>query len=361
MATADSLVWFPHPTRCWALGEVRRHGLPGGRLEVAEVATLPASGGSNGSLVPTPPSTSAPAAAAPRPLHTVAAADTHPFDASPARGDIDDLAQMNAMHEGPLLSLLERRFARDAIYTFTGDILISLNPYKAIRGLYTLPDPHGPLPDLSRVPHVYTVAERAYKAMLDEVRPDRRNQSLIVSGESGAGKTEACKHVMRYLAVLSERHVEAAAMAATKGVPHHLPATSGSTGHHQLQQQPSLGPTAQQSVTRGETAAAVLDADEVGVPASLLHISIPGGAVGVATVPTSSIGNGGAAAGPQLQPSAVDATSVRIETKVLECNPFLEAFGNAKTLRNDNSSRFGKFLKIEYDGGRIIGEDGCVF
>lgn len=84
---------------------------------------------------------------------------------------------------------------------------------------------------------------------------------MIVSGESGAGKTEACKHIMRYLATLSERFCSV----------------------------------------------------------KLRRLSLAG-------------------------------STASVEKKVLDCNPFLEAFGNAKTVRNDNSSRFGKFLKIEYDG-----------
>jgi myosin-5 len=100
---------------------------------------------------------------------------------------------------------------------------------------------------------VYTVADRAecWAATRGQ------DQSIIVSGESGAGKTEACKRMMTRLAFLSRR-------AAGDG------------------------------------------------------------------------GGGGA--------------SEDIERRVLECNPFLEAFGNAKTLRNDNSSRFGKFIRIRYDG-----------
>ena len=93
---------------------------------------------------------------------------------------------------------------------------------------------------------------------------------MIVSGESGAGKTEGCKYIMRYLASISQRYV------------------------------------AQTKRRRSSAARAT-------------------------------------------------AQTVEIEAQVLACNPFLEAFGNAKTVRNDNSSRFGKFLKIEYEAGRIIG------
>ena len=94
-----------------------------------------------------------------------------------------------------------------------------------------------------------------------------KDQSIIVSGESGAGKTEACKRVMTYLT----------------------------------------------SISRAKTA--VLQAEGVCISGGVSNI----------------------------------------EEKVLRCNPFLEAFGNAKTNRNDNSSRFGKFLRLEYNKGRIIG------
>lgn len=249
-------LWFRHPQKCWALGAIKQMYRDGVELRY----------GPNNEI------------------YRVQMTETHPFDLSHLE-DNDDIANMNNMHEGPLLSLLERRYDADKIYTFTGDILISINPYKMIDGLYTIADvfasglsggsavtapragdsaapvPFGAIGS-ERVPHVYTVAERAYRKMLSEPNPSRRNQSMIVSGESGAGKTEACKHIMRYLASLSQRSNN-----------------------------------------------------------------------------DSNASEGGAS----------------IEERVLGCNPFLEAFGNAKTLRNDNSSRFGKFTSIEYAGPAIRG------
>jgi myosin-5 len=63
---------------------------------------------------------------------------THPFDPSHLI-NMDDIANMNNMHEGPLLDVLKRRFAEDNIYTYTGDVLISINPYRNISNLYDMP------------------------------------------------------------------------------------------------------------------------------------------------------------------------------------------------------------------------------
>jgi hypothetical protein len=317
MATSDQ-VWFRHPENCWALGSESHAVRAGAGNAVAmrhgESTTSPP--------VPPPRHTSPLPPLLPSltphlpPPHSprfpadikqlrgkevevrdveegggtfvVPVSDTHPCDPSHLV-DNDDIAAMNNMHEGPLLALLKRRYFKDVIYTFTGDILISINPYKGIKGLYTIPDEN--FKDKSK-PHVFAVAEVTYKMMLEETNPARKNQSMIVSGESGAGKTEACKHIMAFLATLSQRYVARNAGKATGA------------------------------------AAAGISTDEPGSPSP----SLPAPAVPVAA-----------------------AETVTIEKKVLDCNPFLEAFGNAKTVRNDNSSRFGKFLKIEYDGGRILG------
>ena len=118
-------------------------------------------------------------------------------------------------------------------------------------------------------PHIYRVADAAYRAMLR----DCRNQSILVSGESGAGKTETTKFVMRFLTY----------------------ASSGGGG------------------------------GELG--------GCSGGRV-------------------RLRQTQEPAT----EQKVLDSNPLLEAFGNAKTLRNDNSSRFGKYIDLHFgSNGALIG------
>jgi myosin heavy subunit len=66
---------------------------------------------------------------------------------------------------------------------------------------------------------------------------------------------------------------------------------------------------------------------------------------------SSSLGNG----------SSPTSSTATVEQRVMDCNPFLEAFGNAKTVRNDNSSRFGKFIKIEYNDRKIQGANMCHY
>ena len=149
------------------------------------------------------------------------------------------------LNEANLLENLRLRFGADRIYTYTGSILMAMNPYKQLP-LYgdAMIQQYRGKPRGSNPPHVYAMADRVHRALTAE----RLNQSIIVSGESGAGKTETCKAVMKFLLTV-----------------------------------------------RGEGADSCLD------------------------------------------------------RQILESNPILEALGNARTLRNDNSSRFGKFIKVHFD------------
>ncbi|KAL4419268.1 hypothetical protein ABPG77_004826 [Micractinium sp. CCAP 211/92] len=196
---------------------------------------------------------------------------------------VDDLVKSDFLHEPGILHTLRVRYSLDSIYTYSGNILIAANPHKRLRQLYgprMMAQYRGvPLGELS--PHVYAIAEQAYAAMM----MDEQRQAILISGESGAGKTESAKMVMQYL--------------AHRAMPAHLP----------------------QHLTGGG-----------GLPR------------------TSSNGQATAA-------SATNGVeSAPIEEQVLESNPLLEAFGNAKTSRNDNSSRFGKFVEIDFDAsGRVSG------
>jgi small GTP-binding protein len=158
----------------------------------------------------------------------------------------DDLTQLTHLHEPAVLSSLQNRFEIDKIYTFTGPILIALNPFKRIRGLYDDDILDDFLKMDKTVPHVFTTARASYRGICDRMKC----QTVLISGESGAGKTETTKFVMKFLAF------------------------AGST----------------------------------------------------------------------------DGQVTNVEKAVLESNPLLEAFGNARTLRNDNSSRFGKFIELQFQG-----------
>ncbi|NXX12055.1 MYO15 protein, partial [Podargus strigoides] len=161
---------------------------------------------------------------------------------------LEDMTQLEDLQENAVLSNIRTRFERQLIYTYIGSILVSVNPYR----LYNIYGTEQVLQYEGRAlgenpPHLFAIANVAYSKVMDA----KHNQCIIISGESGSGKTEATKLILRYLAAISQKRSTA----------------------------------------------------------------------------------------PQI----------------LEATPLLESFGNAKTVRNDNSSRFGKFVEIFLEDGLICG------
>ena len=196
---------------------------------------------------------------------------------------VDDLTSLSYLHEPSILNCLQFRFANNIIYTNTGPILIAINPFQKL-DIYDEKSvqkyrKQGEARMSSAMsadlpPHVFYVADSAYRSLIEKASSGKANQSILVSGESGAGKTETTKFIMRYLADVT-----------------------------------------------------------------------------ISTIQTNQSST--------VESLAVEST-VGIEQQVLQSNPILECFGNARTLRNDNSSRFGKFIEIKFsslDGHsyRIIG------
>lgn len=174
-----------------------------------------------------------------------------------------DLTALEQLHEPAVVYCLSRRYRENHIYTHTGKILLALNPFQYLPDLYgeDVMQHYWQANDAGSVgngrrpaPHVYAVAEDAYRSAIRSLQSagKEENQSILVSGESGAGKTVTTKIILQYLAVSSQKSDESAAL-------------------------------------------------------------------------------------------------VGIESQVLESNPILESFGNARTVRNDNSSRFGKFIELQFE------------
>nr|XP_040126471.1 myosin-2-like [Ictidomys tridecemlineatus] len=185
---------------------------------------------------------------------TLTVKDDQVFPMNPPKFDkIEDMAMMTHLHEPAVLYNLKERYAAWMIYTYSGLFCVTVNPYKwlpvynpevvtAYRGKKRQEAP----------PHIFSISDNAYQFMLT----DRENQSILITGESGAGKTVNTKRVIQYFATIAV------------------------TGEKKKEESGKNQGT--------------------------------------------------------------------LEDQIISANPLLEAFGNAKTVRNDNSSRFGKFIRIHF-------------
>ncbi|XP_062295540.1 myosin-10-like isoform X1 [Scomber scombrus] len=187
----------------------------------------------------------------------------------PKFSKVEDMAELTCLNEASVLHNLKDRYYSGLIYTYSGLFCVVINPYK------NLPIYSENIIEMYRgkkrhemPPHIYAISESAYRCMLQ----DREDQSILCTGESGAGKTENTKKVIQYLAHVASSH---------KGrKDHNIP------------------------------------------PESPKAFKLQG----------------------------------ELERQLLQANPILESFGNAKTVKNDNSSRFGKFIRVNFDvTGYIVG------
>ena len=237
----------------------------------------------------------------------------------------DDLISLTNLHEPAVVECLQHRYWGESIYTNTGPVLLALNPFQTLNGLYgeTIMKKYWDKSELNLrddlPPHVYAIADDAFRNMQRKLEeslghsqvPTNCDQSILISGESGSGKTVTTKIVMKYLAALSQR--------ALKGRGHvEDPASKKSPSS-------SFGP---------------------------LHNS-------------SSVRRVDGSNQPKLSSvTGLDdgCSSNSIEAQVLHSNPILESFGNARTIRNDNSSRFGKFIELQFSQtGRLVGAEIDVY
>ncbi|XP_073435871.1 myosin-3-like [Dendrobates tinctorius] len=186
---------------------------------------------------------------------TVTVKPENVFPMNPPKFDkIEDMAMLTHLHEPAVLFNLKDRYKAWMIYTYSGLFCVTVNPYKwlpvynpevvnAYRGKKRQEAP----------PHIFSISDNAYQFMLT----DRENQSILITGESGAGKTVNTKRVIQYFATI-------------------------------------------------------------------------------------------AAVGDTKKKESGSGMKGTLEDQIIQANPLLEAFGNAKTVRNDNSSRFGKFIRIHF-------------
>ncbi|KAL6303713.1 nonmuscle myosin heavy chain b [Sparassis latifolia] len=221
---------------------------------------------------------------------------------------VDDIADLTFLNEASVVHNLRLRYGSGAIYTYSGLFLVAINPYQALP-LYSDAIVHqyrGKRRD-ENPPHIFEIAERAWINMGDE----RENQSILITGESGAGKTESTKKVIQYLAAIAtDTHPPSTSLHSAS------PSLTSSSSFGAIV--PSTGLPRNSSLIKKHGKQTSMSASSSGLTAK--------GRLGL------------------------------LERQILQANPILEAFGNAQTQRNNNSSRFGKFIRISFSpDGSIAG------
>jgi myosin V len=266
-----------------------------------------------------------------------------------------DLISLTHLHEPAVCVALQQRYTSDIIYTNTGPVLLAINPFCVIPGLYgesiqrKYVDAAEKMNIQSLPPHVYSIADAAFRSMMRSIedisdkvdsqsyklnkdlhasfenngimKPDGVNgtttgrhcinQSILISGESGSGKTVTTKFVMKYLAALSQRSVQ-------------IQETTKERAYLKVKDERNNNKSVISSSNNTTT--------------SWRKSGTVNGSTNISN------------------DTAIELTGNTIEAQVLQSNPILESFGNARTVRNDNSSRFGKFIEIQFTAtGKLVG------
>jgi myosin heavy subunit len=120
---------------------------------------------------------------------------------------IENLIELHSLTENSVLYVLRTRFREDKIYTFVSSILVAVNPFQQIPiyGTEMIDLYHQSHAKKALPPHIYALSEQAYQTLLQT----DVSQSILISGESGAGKTESIKYILGYIAHVSRRHCDA--------------------------------------------------------------------------------------------------------------------------------------------------------
>jgi myosin heavy subunit len=257
-------------------------------------------------------------------------------DVFPASGrTASDHCALQYLNEPCVLENTRERYVEDACYTFISDVLVAVNPFTLLP-IYGHEEMRrfvgSELGSASVRPHVYAMGEAAYTRVREG-----RTTALVMSGESGSGKTETTKHVLNYIAWSAEQQdgAHAGGAAPSRAAPSPSPPPSPPD---QLTRKQSVGGRAFKALSRG--ASGLLGRSSKLDRKKSSRLGSDGGAGPSGADPSAAV--------PLPQPRALSGDAGSLARRLLSSSFLLEAFGNAKTVRNGNSSRFGKMLRLHF-------------